>query len=83
MQPGMKAFVLVHGVHHLVSEEVKFISDSGSVVEEEELKLVHGVFKGAEVGPALGVVGQVVEVHALDGTVRAKARGYFRTQPGP
>ena len=45
----MKAFVLVHGVHHLVSEEVKFISDSGSVVEEEALKLVHGVFKGAEV----------------------------------
>ena len=24
----MKAFVLVHGVHHLVSEEVKFINDN-------------------------------------------------------
>ena len=79
----MKAFVLVHGVHHLVSEEVKFISDSGSVVEEEALKLVHGVFKGAEVLAVLGLEGQVVEVHALDGTVRAKARGYFRTHHGP
>ena len=67
-QPSVVGFVELVVVLHLVTDGIKFINDSGSVVEEE-LELVHGGFKGAEVRPALGVVGQVVEVHARDEVV--------------